>query len=240
MWTPMGPMGVAVNGVPLFNEWARPDGQTDANDEEAFDICCGHPAPGNQYHYHQFPKCVRGSRALGTDIAEDAFPSSASSKKGEDLPVAVAVTTGGGGAVEATAVVVEEQGGCQCAANKEQQHEAAKATTAAPPAVAGGQQEEEAGTGEPVVAATLLELASSDKGHSGLVGYAFDGFPIYGPVGWGADGKPRVMRSSYDQNTKTFTQVRSSREEGREGGREGRQRDGHGWDLADWVINQLD
>lgn len=36
MWTPMGPMGVAVNGVPLFNEWAGPD-LRDAVDLEGFD-----------------------------------------------------------------------------------------------------------------------------------------------------------------------------------------------------------
>ena len=36
MWTPMGPMGVAVNGVPLYNEWAGPD-KRDAVDLEAFD-----------------------------------------------------------------------------------------------------------------------------------------------------------------------------------------------------------
>jgi len=36
MWTPLGPMGVAINGVPLFNEWAGPD-KRDAVDVEAFD-----------------------------------------------------------------------------------------------------------------------------------------------------------------------------------------------------------
>lgn len=48
----MGPVGVACNGVPLFNQWAFPDGATDAMDIEAFDTCCGHPSPGNVYHYH--------------------------------------------------------------------------------------------------------------------------------------------------------------------------------------------
>lgn len=51
----MGPIGVAVNGVVFFNPF-------DAGSEEAVDImdrCCGHPGPGNEYHYHKYPLCVR-------------------------------------------------------------------------------------------------------------------------------------------------------------------------------------
>lgn len=53
-------------------------------------------------------------------------------------------------------------------------------------------------TGEPILAATLLELVEKG-GHSGIVGYAFDGYPVYGPVGWGPDKKSKVMRSSYQK-----------------------------------------
>ena len=52
---PMGPVGVAVNGVVFFNPF-------DADGEDAHDLmdkCCGHPAPGDQYHYHKYPVCVR-------------------------------------------------------------------------------------------------------------------------------------------------------------------------------------
>jgi hypothetical protein len=51
---PMGPIGVAVNGVVFFNPF-------DANMRDAssiMDFCCGHPAPNNQYHYHKYPICV--------------------------------------------------------------------------------------------------------------------------------------------------------------------------------------
>ena len=47
----MGPIGVAVNGVPLFNQMTIE--QTDAMDVEAFDTCCGHPSPQGEYHYHR-------------------------------------------------------------------------------------------------------------------------------------------------------------------------------------------
>jgi hypothetical protein len=52
---PMGPIGVAVNGVVFFNPF-------DADSEDASDVmdrCCGHPAPGNLYHYHKYPVCVK-------------------------------------------------------------------------------------------------------------------------------------------------------------------------------------
>ena len=51
---PMGPIGVAVNGVVFFNPF-------DANMNDAtsiMDYCCGHPSPFNQYHYHKYPICV--------------------------------------------------------------------------------------------------------------------------------------------------------------------------------------
>jgi hypothetical protein len=52
---PMGPIGVAVNGVVFFNPFDAD--MTDATD--VMDRCCGHPAPGNQYHYHKYPVCVK-------------------------------------------------------------------------------------------------------------------------------------------------------------------------------------
>ena len=51
---PMGPIGVAVNGVVFFNPFDA--GMMDATD--MMDQCCGHPAPDNQYHYHKYPICV--------------------------------------------------------------------------------------------------------------------------------------------------------------------------------------
>jgi hypothetical protein len=51
---PMGPIGIAINGVVFFNPF---DAQsTDATD--LMDRCCGHPAPNGQYHYHKYPICV--------------------------------------------------------------------------------------------------------------------------------------------------------------------------------------
>jgi YHYH protein len=51
---PMGPTGVAVNGVVFFNPFDA--GMMDATD--LMDRCCGHPNPDGQYHYHKYPVCV--------------------------------------------------------------------------------------------------------------------------------------------------------------------------------------
>jgi hypothetical protein len=51
---PMGPIGIAVNGVVFFNPF-------DANSMDAsslMDRCCGHPAPDGTYHYHKYPICL--------------------------------------------------------------------------------------------------------------------------------------------------------------------------------------
>jgi hypothetical protein len=74
---PMGPIGIAVNGVVFFNPF-------DANMSDAsnfMDYCCGHPSPDNQYHYHKYPICVNTpfvdkgdgpSQVIG--FAFDGFP----------------------------------------------------------------------------------------------------------------------------------------------------------------------
>jgi hypothetical protein len=51
---PMGPIGVAVNGVVFYN----PFDATMSDATNIMDYCCGHPSPFNQYHYHKYPICV--------------------------------------------------------------------------------------------------------------------------------------------------------------------------------------
>jgi hypothetical protein len=58
---PMGPIGVAINGVPFYNPY-NAEGQ-DAAKNEIFDDCCGHPDPMGRYHYHIYPKCIHTSFA---------------------------------------------------------------------------------------------------------------------------------------------------------------------------------
>ncbi len=55
--TPLGPIGIAVNGVALFNQYAGPD-QPLTNEINSFDQCSGHPEMRGQYHYHVVPDCL--------------------------------------------------------------------------------------------------------------------------------------------------------------------------------------
>lgn len=52
--TPLGPIGVSINGVPFFNQYAGPN-QPLTGEIVSFDQSWGHPAPGGIYHYHVEP-----------------------------------------------------------------------------------------------------------------------------------------------------------------------------------------
>ncbi|MBI2079269.1 YHYH protein [Candidatus Micrarchaeota archaeon] len=57
---PMGPVGIAFNGVPIYNPY-NAEG-ADAVKAEIFDQCEGHPDPQGRYHYHQLSDCIEGSK----------------------------------------------------------------------------------------------------------------------------------------------------------------------------------
>ena len=75
---PMGPIGVAVNGVVFFNPF---DHLLDADAVWRLDRCCGHPSPRAQYHYHKYPVCVKspwaddgGGHSPLIGFANDGYP----------------------------------------------------------------------------------------------------------------------------------------------------------------------
>ncbi len=57
--TGLGPIGVASNGVVLFN--ALDDGGRDAGAHEVQDSCDGHPQMAGMYHYHTLSRCLETS-----------------------------------------------------------------------------------------------------------------------------------------------------------------------------------
>ncbi|TCC89461.1 YHYH protein [Pedobacter frigiditerrae] len=73
--TPMGPMGVAINGIPLYNQYAG-GGAALSGEIVSFDQGWGHPDPGSRYHYHVEP--IKLTTAKGTDALMgfllDGFP----------------------------------------------------------------------------------------------------------------------------------------------------------------------
>ncbi|XP_070560079.1 uncharacterized protein [Ptychodera flava] len=72
---PMGPIGISVNGIPIFN-LVNARGE-DATEVEVFDVCNGHPDPTGRYHYHDLPTCILDrsndeSELIGVTI--DGYP----------------------------------------------------------------------------------------------------------------------------------------------------------------------
>jgi hypothetical protein len=74
--TNLGPIGVALNGVPFFNQYAG-NGQPLTNEITSFDQWWGHPAPTNEYHYHVEPlylTTVKASKSALLGFLLDGFP----------------------------------------------------------------------------------------------------------------------------------------------------------------------
>ena len=74
--TPLGPIGVALNGVPFFNQYAGPN-QPLTNEVKSFDQYWGHPQQTGQYHYHVEPlylTTVKASKSSLLGFLLDGFP----------------------------------------------------------------------------------------------------------------------------------------------------------------------
>lgn len=57
---PMGPIGVALNGVVFFNPFEVGGmNAVEGYSEVWLDSCCGHPQQKGVYHYHKYPTCVK-------------------------------------------------------------------------------------------------------------------------------------------------------------------------------------
>lgn len=74
--TPLGPIGVSLNGVPFFNQYAGPN-QPLTNEVVSFDQYWGHPAQNGDYHYHVEPlylTTVKASKSALLGFLLDGFP----------------------------------------------------------------------------------------------------------------------------------------------------------------------
>ena len=57
---PMGPIGMALNGVVFFNPFEQQGmNAVEGYSEVWLDSCCGHPQQTGVYHYHKYPSCVK-------------------------------------------------------------------------------------------------------------------------------------------------------------------------------------
>ena len=74
--TPLGVIGVALNGVPLFNQYAA-GGSPLTNEINGFDQWWGHPQMNGMYHYHVEPKYLTSVKATPSSLMGfllDGFP----------------------------------------------------------------------------------------------------------------------------------------------------------------------
>ena len=82
-------IGIAINGVPLFNQYAAGNSPitTSSGEYLSFDLYGGHPTPNHEYHYHIEPNYVtdlKGEDAL-LGYLLDGFPVYGPGEDGETL-----------------------------------------------------------------------------------------------------------------------------------------------------------
>jgi hypothetical protein len=72
--TPLGPIGMALNGVAIFNQYAG-GGQPLAGEIDTFDQYDGHPQQTGTYHYHAEPYYLtRASKEALVGVLLDGYP----------------------------------------------------------------------------------------------------------------------------------------------------------------------
>ena len=85
--TPLGAIGIAVNGVVFYNQYAGPNNQPLTNEINSFDQYNGHPQPQGAYHYHIEPLWLTSN--LGKDaflgFLNDGFPVYGPQENGKDI-----------------------------------------------------------------------------------------------------------------------------------------------------------
>ena len=74
--TPLGPIGISLNGVPFFNQYAGPS-QPLTNEVVSFDQYYGHPQQSGMYHYHVEPlylTTVKATKSSLLGFLLDGYP----------------------------------------------------------------------------------------------------------------------------------------------------------------------
>jgi hypothetical protein len=75
--TPLGSIGIALNGVPFFNQYAGPNNQALDREMAGFDQYYGHPQQSGVYHYHVEPiylTTVKSTKSGLMGFLLDGFP----------------------------------------------------------------------------------------------------------------------------------------------------------------------
>lgn len=85
--TRLGPIGIALNGVAFFNQYAGPNNQPLTSEVDSFDQYNGHPTGGDIYHYHFEPSFLTTNNGKGSllGVLLDGFPVYGPEENGETL-----------------------------------------------------------------------------------------------------------------------------------------------------------
>lgn len=85
--TPLGPIGISVNGVVFFNQYAA-GRQPLTNEIQTFDRYNGHPQQMGQYHYHIEPLWLTGNRGRSSflGVLLDGYPVYGPQELGGEAP----------------------------------------------------------------------------------------------------------------------------------------------------------
>jgi hypothetical protein len=78
-------VGVAVNGVPIFGNFAAP-GDDIFEEAMTFDACQGHPQMTGQYHYHSEPYAISSDDSSFIGVLRDGYPLYGRRDPGGSLP----------------------------------------------------------------------------------------------------------------------------------------------------------
>ncbi len=84
--TPLGPIGVSLNGVPFFNQYAAMNAPL-TNEVNGFDQYNGHPQQQGQYHYHVEPTYLTAQKGKDSLLGFllDGFPVYGPLEKGKTV-----------------------------------------------------------------------------------------------------------------------------------------------------------
>ena len=72
--TSLGPIGMAINGVPIYNDREGGNVALDALTITTFDYSGAHPGPGKDYHYHTTGRYTTQDDAKLIGFLRDGFP----------------------------------------------------------------------------------------------------------------------------------------------------------------------
>ena len=209
----LGPVAVAVNGVPFYGPEDGPGGDavathigqyTETEQEIWLGVCGAHAGPGGTYHYHYDGNCMHWhpenegeTHQVSITDDKDFLP--------EDLTINVGDTVTWTNDDDSSHTVTAEDGQFH---SENMEEEATWSYTFTETGTYdygcnyhGGMEgsvsvvEED----EEIVWTDYTFDQVDDSVHSPIIGFAFDGYLIYGAYGT-VDGEVTLMRSSYELN----------------------------------------